>query len=271
MSEIEHCLAEIGRAAPGFVPQFAVVLGSGLASFAEEVTPVASLDYARLPGFPIPAVGGHRGRLILGHIGPSAVAVLQGRVHYYEQQRIDAMKVPIRTLRRLGCENIVLTNAAGSIRPDMPAGSVMAISDHINFTAMSPLFGETDDKRFVDMTEAYDAGLRRQLHAAALRCGVVLHEGIYIWFAGPSFETPAEIRAAARLGADAVGMSTVPETVLARHCGMKVLGLSTMTNMAAGLGSGPLTHILTLQVARDAAATARRLLRSFFESPQAAP
>jgi purine nucleotide phosphorylase len=263
MSDVERAAAEIARQAPGFVPRFAVVLGSGLATFAEEVTPQIVIDYGALPGFPSPAVGGHRGKLILGHVEGTPVAVLQGRVHYYERQRVDAMKVPIRALRQIGCEHLVLTNAAGSLRQDMPAGSVMMISDHINFTGMSPLFGETNDRRFVDMTEAYDAGLRRKLQRVADLIGVTLHEGVYIWFAGPSFETPAEIRAAARLGADAVGMSTVPEVVLARHCGMKVLGISTMTNMAAGMGSGPLAHILTLQVAKDAAATGRRLLRAF--------
>jgi len=263
MNEVEEAAARIARRAPGFVPAFGVVLGSGLSSFVEEVTAIATIDYAELPGYPEPAVGGHRGKLVLGHIGPAPVAVLQGRVHFYEQQRVDAMKVPIRSLRALGCERLVLTNAAGSLRQDMPAGSVMAITDHINFTGMSPLFGETNDRRFVDMTEAYDAGLRGKLQQTAQSLGITLHQGIYIWFAGPSFETPAEIRAAARLGADAVGMSTVPEVVLARHCGMKVLGLSTITNMAAGLGSGPLTHILTLEVAKQAAATGRRLLRAF--------
>lgn len=267
MSDVETAAAEIARVAPGFVPRYAVVLGSGLASFAEDVAAIATIDYTSLAGFPIPAVGGHRGKLVLGHVGATPVAVLQGRVHYYEQQRIDAMKVPIRTLRLMGCERLILTNAAGSLRTDMPAGSVMAITDHINYTGMSPLFGETDDRRFVDMTEAYDPELRRRLHEAATAAGIALHDGVYIWFAGPSFETPAEIRAAARLGADAVGMSTVPEVVLARHCGMRVLGLSTMTNMAAGMGSGPLTHVLTLQVAKDAAATARRLLRGFLAAP----
>ena len=156
---------------------------------------------------------------------------------------------------------MLLTNAAGSLRLDMPPGAVMAITDHINFTGMNPLFGDTGDSRFVDMVDAYDPRLRAALRAA----GDDVHEGVYIWFSGPSFETPAEIRAARTLGADAVGMSTVPETILARQAGMKVAGLSLMTNYAAGLGGEPLSHEQTMAVANEAAGKVRRLLRTFLE------
>jgi len=266
-ADIELSLAAIAAAAPGFVPRFGVVLGSGLGRFADQVKPLKTLDYASLPGFPPTRVGGHAGRLVLGHVGPTPVAVLQGRAHYYEHGRADAMKVPVRVLARLGCESMLLTNAAGSLHREMPAGSVMAITDHINFAGVSPLFHEPGDDRFIDMGAAYDPALRARLHAVAKTAGIVLHDGVYIWFSGPSFETPAEIRAAGRLGADAVGMSTVPEVVLARHAGMKVAALSTITNLAAGLSPVPLTHILTLDVARQAAATGWRLVHDFLAAP----
>jgi inosine/guanosine/xanthosine phosphorylase family protein len=256
----------IGERAPGFRPKVAVILGSGLGSFADEVKPVAVISYADLPGFPQPTVGSHAGRLVLGHVGPTAVAVLQGRAHYYENGRGDEMKGAIRALAELGCETLLQTNAAGSLRLDMPPGSVMAITDHINFTGVNPLFGAgLGSNRFVDMVDAYDPALTKKLLAAAEAANVVCHQGIYIWFCGPSFETPAEIRAARVLGADAVGMSTAPETILARHAGMKVVALSLMTNYAAGLVAGPLGHDQTIAVASAAAGEVQRLLRQFLE------
>lgn len=264
--DIERCLTEIARQAPGFVPQVGVILGSGLSDFADQVASPRRVDYAVLPGFPSPGVGGHAGRLVLGKVGGTGVAVLQGREHYYENGRADAMKVAVRTLARLGCRTLVLTNAAGSLRKEMAPGAVMAITDHINFVGVSPLFGERGDHRFVDMGDAYDPALRARLREAAVAAGIALHEGVYIWFAGPSFETPAEIRAAGRLGADAVGMSTVPEVVVARHAGMKVAALSLMTNMAAGLSEESLGHAQTMAVAREGARTMHRLLRDFIGS-----
>ncbi len=243
-----------------------MILGSGLGGFAEEVSAVAAIAYADLPGFPQPTVGGHAGRLVLGHVGNTPVAVMQGRAHYYERGRADEMKGAIDAVARLGCETLLQTNAAGSLRLDMPPGSVMAISDHINFTGVNPLFGvATGDKRFVDMVDAYDPVLRRKLLEAAKAANVVCHEGVYIFFSGPSFETPAEIRAARVLGADAVGMSTAPETILARHAGLKVAALSLMTNYAAGLVPGALGHDQTLAVAVAAADKVRRVLRTFLE------
>jgi inosine/guanosine/xanthosine phosphorylase family protein len=178
----------------------------------------------------------------------------------------DEMKVAIRTLAEIGCEALLLTNAAGSLRLDMPPGSVMAITDHINFTGVNPLFDAgPGDSRFVDMVDAYDPALRQALLASADTVGVPCHQGVYIWFSGPSFETPAEIRAARALGADAVGMSTAPETILARHAGLKVAALSLMTNYAAGLGPGKLGHDQTIAVAKAAAADVQRLLHAFLE------
>jgi len=256
----------LDRAAPGFRPKVAVILGSGLGSFVEEVSEVAAIPYADLPDFPQPTVGGHAGRLVLGHVGATPVAVLQGRAHYYERGRVDEMKGAIDAVARLGCETLLQTNAAGSLRLDMPPGSVMAISDHINFAGINPLFGVgPGDSRFVDMVDAYDPVLRGELLEAARVADVVCHEGVYIFFSGPSFETPAEIRAARVLGADAVGMSTAPETILARHAGLKVAALSLMTNYAAGLVPGVLAHDQTLAVATAAAGKVRRLLRVFLE------
>ncbi len=256
----------LDRAAPGFRPKVAVILGSGLGSFVEEVSEVAAIPYADLPDFPQPTVGGHAGRLVLGHVGATPVAVLQGRAHYYERGRVDEMKGAIDAVARLGCETLLQTNAAGSLRLDMPPGSVMAIGDHINFAGINPLFGVgPGDSRFVDMVDAYDPVLRGELLEAARVADVVCHEGVYIFFSGPSFETPAEIRAARVLGADAVGMSTAPETILARHAGLKVAALSLMTNYAAGLVPGVLAHDQTLAVATAAAGKVRRLLRVFLE------
>ena len=254
--------------APGFKPKVAVILGSGLGSFAEDVEPVAAIPYAELPGFPQTTVGSHAGRLVLGHVGPTPVAVLQGRAHYYERGKIDEMGGAIRAMAELGCEALLQTNAAGSLRLDMPPGSVMAISDHINFAGVNPLFGIAPgvNSRFVDMVDAYDPALLEKLLAAAHKANVRCHDGIYIFFSGPSFETPAEIRAARTLGADAVGMSTAPETSLARHAGLKVVALSLMTNYAAGLVPGALGHEQTLAVASAASNDVRRLLRVFLET-----
>jgi purine nucleotide phosphorylase len=257
----------IASRAPGFRPKVAVVLGSGLGSFADEVKAVAIIPYAELPGFPQPTVGSHAGRLVLGHIGATPVAILQGRAHYYENGRADEMKGAIQAMAELGCETLLQTNAAGSLRLDMPPGSLMAITDHINFTGVNPLFGAgAGNNRFVDMVDAYDPVLTKKLLAAAKEAGVTCHEGVYIWFCGPSFETPAEIRAARVLGADAVGMSTAPETILARNAGLKVVALSLMTNYAAGLVPGALGHDQTIAVASAAAGDVQRLLRVFLES-----
>jgi purine nucleotide phosphorylase len=252
---------------PGFRPKVAVLLGSGLGGFAEEVEAVATIPYAELPGFPQPTVGGHAGRLVLGHVGALPVAVLQGRTHYYERGHADEMAEAIRAMAQLGCETLLQTNAAGSLRLDMPPGSLMAITDHINFTGVNPLFGVgPGNGRFVDMVDAYNPAMVERLLAIAKEANILCHDGIYMWFSGPSFETPAEIRAAVTLGAAAVGMSTAPETILARHAGMKVAALSLMTNYAAGLVPGALGHEQTLAVAGEASDRVRRLLRGFLES-----
>ncbi len=254
----------IAARAPGFKPRVAVVLGTGLGSFADEVEPVADVPYAELPGFPQSTVRGHAGQLRLGTIGALPVAVLRGRTHYYEFGKADGMLVAIETMAELGCETLVLTNAAGSLRLDMPPGALMGIADHINFTGVNPLFGHPI-RRFVDMVDAYDPALLQQLVAAAKALDMTFHTGVYIWFSGPSFETPAEIRAARTLGADAVGMSIAPETIVARHAGMKVVGVSVMTNYAAGMVPGGIGHDQTITTANSASGDLRRLLRRFLE------
>ena len=249
----------------GLKPRVGIVLGSGLGPLADDVTDAAVVPYGDLQGFPTPGVGGHAGRLLLGAISGTPVAVLHGRAHYYESGRADAMKAPVRTLAALGCDTLVLTNAAGSLREEVGPGSVMAISDHIGLTGVSPLFGEAGDGKFVNMVDAYDAALRARLHETASAIGLTLHEGVYAWFCGPHFETPAEIRAARTLGADAVGMSTAPECILARHAGMRVAAMSIVTNLAAGMDDIGLSHDQTLAVAATAAGDVRKLLLAFLQ------
>jgi purine-nucleoside phosphorylase len=242
----------------------AVVLGSGLGGLAEGLEAATVIPYAALPGFPQPAVAGHAGRLILGEAGGLPVALLQGRGHFYESGRADAMRPAIDSLARLGCPALLLTCAAGSLRAEIGPGSIVMLTDHINFTGASPLIGEQGAGRFVDMSEAYDPALRGQLQRAAESAGIRLHEGVYAWFGGPQFETPAEIRAARLLGADMVGMSVVPETILARHAGLKLAALAVITNLGAGMTEGALDHRQTLDSAGGAIADMTRLLAAFF-------
>ncbi|MEL7184027.1 MAG: purine-nucleoside phosphorylase, partial [Pseudomonadota bacterium] len=222
-------------------PKFGLILGSGLGHLAEQVEGVA-IDYGDLPGFPHAGVSGHNPKLVIGTLGATRVAVFGAREHYYERGRSDAMRLPLEVLRGLGAEGLIATNAAGSLRADMPTGSLMLLSDHINFSGLNPLIGEATDARFVPMGDAHDPALRGALRNAAEAEGVDLHEGVYAWYSGPSFETPAEIRAIRTLGADAVGMSTVPEVILARFLGLKAAAISTITNMAAGLSDEAISH-----------------------------
>jgi purine-nucleoside phosphorylase len=242
-------------------PRIAVLLGSGWGPFADAVTDAVTVPYAELPAFPRLAIGGHAGLLKAGRIGRQELIVLAGRKHTYETGEADGMKGVIRTLAALGVELLVQTNAAGSLDHAMPPGTVMLVEDHINLVQRSPLVGEPGDGRFVDMGTAYDATLRLQAQAAAVAAtGHALPVGVYAWVLGPQFETPAEIRMLQRLGAQAVGMSTVPETNLARHAGLKVLALSLMTNMAAGLSAETLSHGHTMATAQAASERAVALL-----------
>ena len=240
----------------GPAPAIAVLLGSGWAPFADQVQRHVDVPYADLPAFPALAVGGHKGLLRCGEVGSRRVAVLAGRKHAYETGNADGMLGAIRSLAAWGVKLLLQTNAAGSMDAAVRPGELMLISDHLNVVQRSPLIGEPGDGRFCDMSAAYDPALRAQAKAAAAAMGTALHDGVYAWVLGPQFETPAEIRMLRAFGANAVGMSTVPETIIARHAGMKVLGLSMMTNMAAGMENETLSHAHTLATAHGASARA---------------
>lgn len=259
-SRIDTSAERLREACAGRVPRTAVLLGSGWGTLDDALAVRATLEYAALPAFPVLGVGGHAGRVRIGTLAGADVMLLAGRKHAYEDGDAAAMKGAIRTLAAAGVRTLVLTNAAGSLDAAMPPGALMLLSDHLNVVQRSPLHGEADDRRFVDLSEAYAAPLRAAAHAAAAQAGVALHEGVYAWVLGPQFETPAEIRMLQRMGAQAVGMSTVPETILARHAGLQVLALSMITNMGSGLSAERLSHAHTLAGAARAAADATRLM-----------
>ena len=262
---VEQAAAALAQRAGG-PPRVGILLGSGLGAVADTVADVSVIAYDELPGFPRPGVARHAGRAVLGRLAGVPVAVLQGRAHLYEGPPLEAIRTPVRALRAAGAETLILTNAAGSLRAERPPGSLMAIADHINLTGSNPLVGPNDDAlgpRFPSLRDAYDPQLRAALRAAAEELGIPLGEGIYVGVSGPSFETPAEIRAFRALGADAVGMSTVHETILARHCGLRVAAISAITNLAEGLSSEPVSHEHTLRDAERAAGTLARLLEAF--------
>jgi xanthosine phosphorylase len=228
-------------------PRVGIVLGSGLGAVADAVEDAVSVGYDELPGFPRPTVHGHAGRAVLGRLSGVPVCVLMGRAHLYEGGDPTPRVTPVRALASAGAEVLVLTNAAGSLRPEVGPGRLMAISDHINLTGHNPLIGPND----------------AELHAGARALGIDLAQGVYLAVSGPSFETPAEIRAFATMGADAVGMSTVHETILARHAGMRVAAVSAISNLAEGLSDVPLSHEQTLTDAGRAAGDLARLLEDF--------
>jgi xanthosine phosphorylase len=247
-------------------PRVGVVLGSGLGAVADAVEDPVVVGYEDLPGFPRPTVSGHAGRAVLGTIGGVPVAVLQGRAHLYEGGDHEALRVPVRALRAAGAETLILTNAAGSLRSEVGPGSLMAITDHINMTGANLLMGPNDEAlgpRFPSLRDAYDPALLDGLRESARQLGIALAEGVYLAVTGPSFETPAEIRAYRTMGADAVGMSTVQETILARHCGLRVAAVSVITNLAEGMSDEPLSHEQTLSAAQDGAGDLTRLLLDF--------
>ena len=248
----------------GLAPRVALVLGSGLGGLVDEVEGAVRIPYADLPGFPKGGVTGHAGEVVAGRLSGRPVMMLSGRAHYYERGDAAAMRPALEVLAGIGIERLILTNAAGSLRADMPPGSVMLIEDHINFSGSNPLFGEPTDRRFVGLTEAYDAGMRAALEAAAAATGTALHKGVYMWFSGPSFETPAEIRMARILGADVVGMSTVPEVILARFLGLRVAACSVVTNLAAGMTGAELSHAESKDMAPLGGARLAAMLKRAF-------
>jgi len=255
-------LAEKIREIAGPAPvRIGLILGSGLGHLAGAVEGVA-IPYDELDGFPHAGVSGHNPQLVIGQLEGVRVAVFGGRAHYYESGRGDAMRLPLEVLKELGADTMIATNAAGSMVPEMPTGEVMALSDHINFSGLNPLIGEPTDARFVPMKDCYDPALRDILHAAANEADVTLHEGVYAWYSGPSFETVAEIKAIRTLGADAVGMSTVPEVILGRFLGLRCGAISTITNMAAGMSDESISHTHTKAMAPLGAAKLEKVLRA---------
>ena len=248
--------------ATGMAPQIAVVLGTGWGPVAERVQGAIDIPYRELPAFPVLGVGGHAGQVRLGLLGGRPVAVLAGRKHAYETGEPDGMKGVIRTLAAIGVKVLVQTNASGSMDPGMRPGELMLVTDHINVVQRSPLVHQAGDDRFVDMSAAYDPALCDTVRSVARAQGITLHEGVYAWVLGPQFETPAEIRWLRSTGAQAVGMSTVPETILARHAELRVLALSMFTNMAAGMSAEDLSHAHTLATAKTGSEAAVRLLEA---------
>lgn len=258
----EQTAALIYRAAPQIEPRIGIVLGSGLGGLADRVEGAVTLPYSELPGFPQPTVSGHRGELVLGTLSGVPVAVMSGRTHAYEG-RIDGMVLPIRTLKQLGCEALYLTNAAGGLTEAMAPGRLMAITDHINLLGGNPLVGPNDDRfgpRFPSLDGAYDPELLDWQRREAATLDIDLGEGVYAAALGPNFETPAEVRMMRTLGAHAVGMSTVAETIVARHCGLRVTATSLIVNYGVGLSDMVVDHDVTLKVAECAGALLQDLI-----------
>jgi purine-nucleoside phosphorylase len=240
-----------------------IVLGTGLGPLADEIGNAIRVPYARIPGFPAGNVSGHAKELVAGTINGKRVVAYNGRAHYYEKGDSSVMRLPVATLVGLGCRQALFTNAAGSLKEKLGPGSISLISDHINYSGRDPLIGDPDDARFVSLTDAYDSGLRKLMKAAARAEKVTLGEGVYVWFSGPSFETPAEIKMARLIGGSIVGMSTVPEVILARRFGLKVCAMSMLTNLAAGMkGSSP-SHDETKAVAAKGGVAMRRVVKNF--------
>jgi len=265
--------AEFVRKRIRTLPEIAIILGSGSGSLADSVETPTALPYARIPGWPISTVKGHAGRLVVGMLAGKCVAMMQGRVHYYEGYTAERTVFPVRVLQRLGINFLIVTNAAGGINPDFQPGDLMLITDHINLLGLggaNPLRGPNDERlgpRFPDMSRAYDRELQESAWRAAAGTGLFLRQGVYAGLAGPSFETPAELRFLRGIGADAVGMSTVSEVIAARHGGTRVLGISVISNRANLDVSHPADHEEVLRATQTAVPKLGRLLESILRSP----
>jgi purine-nucleoside phosphorylase len=249
-------------------PTLAIILGSGFQQAVPELEVVQAIPYARLPGFPAAGGAGHAGELLSGRLAGTPLLVLRGRAHYYEGRSMAQVTFAVRALAAFGIRDLLLTNAAGAVHPRFRPGDFMLVTDHINLMGTNPLRGRPVRglSSFVDLTDTYDAGLGRWLRQAARGCGIRLRGGVYLAVCGPSYETPAEIRAFARLGADAVGMSTVPEAIVARHCGMRVAAVSCLTNLAAGISGRELSHAEVLKTGEKVQGLAAQMLKKCAES-----
>lgn len=260
--KLKRCYQSI-REKTDFQPKVAIVLGSGLGDYAEQIEVICEVPYGEIAEFPVSTVPGHDGRFIFGYIDEIPVVCMKGRVHYYEGYDISDVVLPTRLMKLMGAEILFLTNASGGINKSFGAGDFMLITDHISTFAPNPLIGPNVDElgtRFPDMSEVYDKSLQEIIKSTAHQYDIPLKEGVYIQFTGPSFESPAEIRMAAALGADAVGMSTVVEAIAANHMGMKICGISCVCNLAAGLSENPLTHDEVQEAANKAAPLFKKLL-----------
>lgn len=260
--KLMRCYQSI-REKTDFQPKVAIVLGSGLGDYAEQIEVICEVPYGEIAEFPVSTVPGHDGRFIFGYIDEIPVVCMKGRVHYYEGYDISDVVLPTRMMKLMGAEILFLTNASGGINKSFGAGDFMLITDHISTFAPNPLIGPNVDElgtRFPDMSEVYDKSLQEIIKSTAHQYDIPLKEGVYIQFTGPSFESPAEIRMAAALGADAVGMSTVVEAIAANHMGMKICGISCVCNLAAGLSENPLTHDEVQEAANKAAPLFKKLL-----------
>jgi purine-nucleoside phosphorylase len=265
-SPLEACISAVRAKAPQAAPKVGIVLGSGLGAFADALSGATVISYADLPHFPLSGVPGHAGRLVLGTLGGESLVAMQGRVHFYEGYSPHEVAFPARVLCGLGIKALVVTNAAGGINLGFQAGDLMAITDHLNLAGYNPLIGPNDDRlgpRFPDMSHTYDPKLLALLKASAQAVGVPLREGVYACLSGPSYETPAEIRMLRTLGADAVGMSTVPEVIAAAHMGVRVTGISCITNLAAGITDHSLSHEEVAQTAARVRGVFQKLLERF--------
>jgi purine-nucleoside phosphorylase len=246
-------------------PALAIVLGSGFQEAVSRMKVEREIGYEKLPGFPPVGVSGHAGKVVLGNLGGTPVLVLSGRAHYYEGHSMEVVTFAMRALAEFGIKDLLLTNAAGGVNVSFRPGNFMVLTDHINMMGTNPLRGPAwpGRPRFVDMTRTYDRKLSELLHRAGRQCGLRLRSGVYLAVSGPTYETPAEVRAFGRLGADAVGMSTVPEAIVARQCGLQVIGMSCITNLAAGLGGDKLSHAEVLETAEKVKHSAALLLQAF--------
>jgi purine-nucleoside phosphorylase len=266
MSTPQIAAAKLEKTSP-LRPKLAVVLGSGFHHVLTELRVAKKIAYAEIPGFPKPTVAGHAGELYFGHLGKTPVLVLSGRAHFYEGHEMERVTFATRTLAAFGITDLLLTNAAGGINRKFRAGDFMVLTDHINLMGTNPLRGPNPKglPRFVDLTEVYDKKLRKVLFAAGKISKQKLRQGVYLAVSGPSYETPAEIRALAALGADAVGMSTVPEAIVARQCGLRVAGVSCITNLAAGISKEKLSHDEVMATAERVKKSGASLIRNFAE------
>lgn len=258
---MQETMAAIRKYAPNFNAKVGIILGSGLGSIADQLVNPITIPYQAIPGLHTGAVSGHASLMVMGYLHDVPVVCMKGRLHLYEGVSHESLRTFVRMIKNMGASTLIITGASGSLRSDVGAGELMAINDHINLHPGNPLLGPNDESigpRFVSLENAYDADLRETLMLVAQRLDIPLHEGVYISLLGPSFETPAEIRAYRTLGADAVGMSVVPEAIIARHCGMKVVGISAITNLAVGLNPEKVTHDVTLEYSQ---LTARKLVK----------